>query len=37
MSAFQFTHPLKPWVAPVKACPKVHFVQKESAGKVDYN
>ena len=37
MSAFQFTHPLRPWVAPVKACPKVHFVQKESAGKVDYN
>ena len=36
-SAFQFQHPLKRWIAPVRTCPKVPFTQKEAAGVVDYN
>jgi phospholipase C len=35
-SAFQFQRPLKPWIAPIRACPKTHFVQKQAAGAIDY-
>jgi phospholipase C len=28
-SAFQFSTPLKPWVAPIKDCPNVPFIQNE--------
>jgi phospholipase C len=36
-SAFQFRHPLRPWIAPVTRCPEVPFVQRESAGQIDYD
>jgi phospholipase C len=36
-SAFQFTHPLKRWIAPLRTCPKVPFTQKEAAAPIDYN
>jgi phospholipase C len=35
MSAFQFHHPLNRWIAPVRTCPKVHFVQKQADAPVD--
>jgi phospholipase C len=36
-SAFQFHRPLHRWTAPVRACPKVRFVQKEADGSIDYS
>jgi phospholipase C len=36
-SAFQFTHPLKRWIAPLRTCPKVPFTQREAAAPIDYN
>ena len=36
-SAFQFQHPLKPWIAPLHTCPKVKFTQTEAAGAIDYD
>jgi phospholipase C len=36
-SAFQFDHPLRRWIAPVRDCPNVKFVQKEATGSIDYS
>ncbi|HZI35697.1 MAG TPA: alkaline phosphatase family protein, partial [Gaiellales bacterium] len=36
-SAFQFQHPLKPWIAPLHTCPKVRFTQPQAAGVIDYD
>jgi phospholipase C len=36
-SAFQFQHPLKPWIAPLHTCPKVKFTQTQAAGVIDYD
>jgi phospholipase C len=32
-NAFQFTHPLKRWTAPIKACPAVSATELEATGK----